>query len=128
MRIAILVTAPAYGSQGSASAYLFAQAAIESGHQIQGIFFYQQGVSNANQLALPASDEDNLVQGWATLATKHHFSLDVCISAALRRGVIDQGSAQEHQLSAYNLDAPFAMTGLGQLAELASQADRLVQF
>ena len=128
MRIAILVTAPAYGSQGSASAYLFAQAAIESGHQIQGIFFYQDGVANANQFTSPASDEDNLVKLWSALATTHDFSLDVCISAALRRGVVDAVSAAECEVAAPNLLAPFAMTGLGQLAELSSKADRLVQF
>ncbi|MDO6527984.1 sulfurtransferase complex subunit TusD [Motilimonas sp. 1_MG-2023] len=128
MRLAILVTAPAYGSQGSASAYMFTQAAIEMGHEIQGIFFYQQGVTNANNFTTPASDEDDLVKLWQTLAVAHGFSLDVCISAALRRGVVDSVSAQEQQLAAANLQAPFAMTGLGQLAELSSRADRLVQF
>ncbi|MCE2572315.1 sulfurtransferase complex subunit TusD [Motilimonas eburnea] len=128
MRLAILVNSPAYGTQGSATAYRFCQAAITKGHQIAGVFFYQQGVANANALTLPASDETNLVQLWADLASQHQFPLDVCIAAALRRGVVDEVSAQEQRLPANNLMAPFAMTGLGQLAELVGRADRLVQF
>ncbi len=128
MRLAILVNAPAYGNQGSASAYRFVEAAISQGHEITGVFFYQQGVANANGLTCPASDENNLVSLWTELAKQHSISLDVCISAALRRGVVDQASAQDQALTSHNLVAPFAMTGLGQLAEITAQADRLVQF
>ncbi|MFO6424810.1 sulfurtransferase complex subunit TusD [Motilimonas sp. KMU-193] len=128
MQLAILVNSPAYGSQGSASAYRFVEAALSMGHEVVGVFFYQQGVSNANALTLPASDEQNLVKLWSDLANQHNIRLDVCISAALRRGVVDESSAQEQQMACSNLAAPFAMTGLGQLAELIARSDRLVQF
>lgn len=128
MKFAILVTSSPYGEQGSSSAYQFAEAVIAEGHQLIGVFFYQQGTLNGNSLLTPAADEVNLVQAWAQLAQAHGFGLDVCVSAALRRGVVDSAEAERAQLSQYNLAAPFALTGLGQLAELSAACDRLVQF
>ncbi len=124
----ILVTDPPYGAQGAVSAYLFSLAAVAAGHSIKGIFFYQGGVQNANSLLFPASDEVNLYENWVRLAAEHQISLEVCVAAALRRGVIDQSEAEQNQMTNFNLQAPFKLSGLGQLAELASTCDRLVQF
>ena len=117
-----------YGYQGASSAYQFCKSAAEIGHCIVGVFFYQHGVLNANQLVSPASDETNLPQHWADLAQKYQFPLEVCISVALRHGVVDQAEAQQLALTQFNLKTPFVLSGLGHLAVLSAQCDRLVTF
>ena len=62
MRFAIVVTGPAYGTQQASSAFQFAQALIVEGHELSSVFFYREGVYNANQLTSPASDEFDLVR------------------------------------------------------------------
>lgn len=81
-----MVTGPAYGTQQASSAYQFAQALVNSDHHLVSIFFYREGVLNANQLTAPASDEFDLVRAWQQLAAEHAVALNVCVAAALRRG------------------------------------------
>ena len=50
------------------------------------------------------------------------------MSAALRRGIVDQQEAGQLALDHFNVKAPFVLSGLGQLAELSAGCDRLVQF
>lgn len=128
IKFSIVVSGAPYGSQSASSAYQFCAAAILAGHQIAGVFFYQEGVLNANQLVSPATDEVNLPDLWAALATQHQFPLEVCVSAALRRGVLDEQEAAQLSLPQFNLKSPFVLSGLGQLAELSANCDRLVQF
>ena len=128
VKFSIVVSGSAYGSQSASSAYQFCLAACNAGHEIKGVFFYQEGVLNANQLISPASDEVNLPKLWAELANKHHFPLEVCVSAALRRGIVSEAESKQLSLTQFNLQAPFVLSGLGQLAELSANCDRLVQF
>ncbi len=124
----LLVTGPAYGTQQASSAWQFAQAVLAAGHRITSVFFYREGVLNANQLTSPASDEFDLVRAWAALAQQHGVELNVCVAAALRRGVADEKEAAQLQLAAANLQPGFTLSGLGALAEAALSCDRLVQF
>ncbi|MBL5904915.1 sulfurtransferase complex subunit TusD [Serratia fonticola] len=124
----LLVTGPAYGTQQASSAWQFAQALLAAGHRITSVFFYREGVLNANQLSSPASDEFDLVRAWASLAQQHGVELNVCVAAALRRGVIDEQEAAQLALAAANLQPGFTLSGLGSLAEAALSNDRLVQF
>ncbi len=128
VKFSIVVTGAPYGSQSASSAYQFCRAALQSGHEIAGVFFYQEGVLNANQLVSPPTDEVNLPDLWLNLAAEYQFPLEVCVSAALRRGVVDQQEAQQLSLAQFNLKPPFVLSGLGQLAELSANCDRLVQF
>lgn len=128
LRYALLVTGPAYGSEQAASALLFARALLAAGHQLISVFFYREGVANGNQFTLPANDEYDLVRAWAELADEHNIPLNICVAAALRRGVVDAHEAAQHQLPASNLHPAFTLSGLGALAEAALSCDRLVQF
>jgi tRNA 2-thiouridine synthesizing protein D len=128
IKFSIVVGGAPYGAQSASSAYQFCIAALEAGHEVTGVFFYQEGVLNANQLISPASDEVNLPDLWAKLATRYQFPLEVCVSAALRRGIVDQTEAEQLALQQFNLKPPFVLSGLGQLAELSASCDRLVQF
>ncbi|HIF6627556.1 sulfurtransferase complex subunit TusD [Serratia ureilytica] len=124
----LLVTGPAYGTQQASSAYQFAQALLAKGHRLSCVFFYREGVLNANRLTAPASDEFDLVRGWTQLAQQHGVALNVCVAAALRRGVTDEQEAQQQGLAGANLQPGFTLSGLGSLAEASLSCDRLVQF
>ncbi len=128
MRFALIVTGPAYGSQQASSALQFARAVLETGHELGSVFFYQDGVSNANALTSPASDEFDLVRAWQQLHDEHQVELHICVAAALRRGVVDDAEAKLQGLPAANLQAGFSLSGLGALAEAALTCDRTVQF
>ncbi len=124
----LVVNGSVYGTQSARNAYLFAQALIEKGHQLKSVFFYQDGVFNASKLTVPANDEFDLVKAWQSLAVKHQVRLETCVAAALRRGVIGQDEASQHQLPSSNLAEHFEQSGLGSLAEALLSQDRVVQF
>ncbi|WP_318377690.1 sulfurtransferase complex subunit TusD [Enterobacter sp.] len=128
MRFAIVVTGPAYGTQQASSAWQFARAVLAAGHELVSVFFYREGVYNANQLTAPASDEFDLVRAWQQLQTEHQVALHICVAAALRRGVTDETEARRLGLSGANLQPGFVLSGLGSLAEAALTCDRMVQF
>ncbi|PWC11645.1 sulfurtransferase complex subunit TusD [Brenneria roseae subsp. americana] len=124
----LLVTGPAYGTQQASSAFQFAQAVLTEGHRLESVFFYREGVLNANQLTSPASDEFDLVRAWRRLGQEHDVALNVCIAAALRRGVTDRQQAEQLKLGSANLQAGFTLSGLGTLAQSVLVCDRVIQF
>ena len=128
MRFALMVTGPAYGTQQASSALQFAKAALAEGHEIACVFFYREGVYNANQLTSPASDEFDLVRAWQSLHDAHGVALHICVAAALRRGITDEKEAAQLGLPGFNLQPGFSLSGLGALAEAALTCDRTVQF
>lgn len=124
----LLVTGPAYGTQAASSAYQFALALIDHGYRLESVFFYREGVSNANQLTAPASDEFDLVRAWQRLAREQGVLLHVCMAAALRRGIVSAQEAKQLGLPMTNLQREFRFSGLGALAEAMLFCDRIVQF
>jgi tRNA 2-thiouridine synthesizing protein D len=117
MKIGILVNEGPFTHQASDSAYRFAEAALENGHEVPRVFFYNDGVFNSNRLSEPQSDDRNLVDLWSKLGQKHNIDLVVCIAAALRRGIKEEV-----------LKDGFRISGLGQLVESGIENDRLVVF
>jgi tRNA 2-thiouridine synthesizing protein D len=117
MKIAILINEGPYTHEATDSAYLFARAAIEKGHQVSRVFFYHDGVNNSTRLTEPPQDDRHIVNRWSKLAQEYGVDLVVCVAAALRRGIKDE-----------NLADGFRISGLGQLIEAGIQADRLVTF
>jgi len=128
LRYCLMVSGPAYGTQQASSALQFSQAVLAAGHQIMTIFFYQDGVLNANCYTSPASDEVDLVRAWQQLEQQHQIPLHVCVAAALRRGIADEREAAQGNLPGNNLQPGFILSGLGSLAQAASECDRFVQF
>ncbi len=128
MRYAILLLGAPYSHQASHSALRFARSLVARGHELEGVFFYHDGVQNAARLAAPSQDEPHLVDGWKTLHSEHDVPLQVCIAAALRRGLLDEREAARHGKSGHSVASPFELTGLGQLIDLGLRCDRLVTF
>ena len=117
MKLGILVNEGPFTHQASDSAYHFALAALARGHEVTRVFFYNDGVNNANKLSEPQADDRNLVALWAELGKEHGIDLVVCIAAALRRGIKEEV-----------LQDGFRISGLGQLVEAGIENDRLVVF
>jgi len=117
MKLGILINEGPFTHQASDSAYHFTVAALARGHEVARVFFYNDGVYNANKLSEPQSDDRNLVALWAELGKEHGIDLVVCVAAALRRGIKDE-----------ILREGFRISGLGQLVEAGIQSDRLVVF
>ncbi|MBA5204363.1 sulfurtransferase complex subunit TusD [Pectobacterium aroidearum] len=124
----LLVTGPAYGTQQASSALQFAQALLAEGYRLKSVFFYREGVLNANQLTSPANDEFDLVRAWQLLGETHQVALNVCVAAALRRGVTDAQQAAQLNLAGANLQPGFVLSGLGELAQSVLTCDRVIQF
>ena len=128
MKFSLAIYAAPYSAEGSASAYRFAQAALAQGHEIYRLFFYSDGVHNANALAAPPQDEPQLPEQWQTLAKDNNIDVVVCIASALRRGVINDEEAARYEKPAANLLDGFEISGLGQLLDAAVHSDRVITF
>ncbi len=124
----IQVNGNSYSSSASYNAYKFSQSALNMGHEIISVFFYQDGVYNSSALNCPASDEFNLTVAWVNLSAEHQLNLVNCVSAALRRGILSETEATDAALAHWNIQAPFTMGGLGELVTGIEKADRLVSF
>jgi tRNA 2-thiouridine synthesizing protein D len=128
LRFGIVVTEGPYTHQASDSAYRFTKAALDKGHEIFRVFFYNDGVNNATRFTVPPQDDRNLQQLWSELAEKHKLDLVVCIAAAQRRGILDADEAKRQGKDGNNIAPGFRISGLGQLIEAGIQSDRLVMF
>lgn len=116
MKFGILIQEGPYNHQAADSAYNFTVAALEKGHEITGIFFYNDGVLNATKLMDPPQDDRNINKRWSELGEKG-IDLIVCIAASKRRGINDEVLAPK-----------FRIAGLGQLVDIAIKSDRLITF
>lgn len=128
MKFGIQINEGPYQHQASDSAYQFAKAALEKGHEIFRVFFYHDGVNNATRLAVPPQDDRNIMQLWSNLAKEHKLDLVVCIAAAQRRGLLDEDEMKRQGKDANNIMEGFRISGLGQLIEAGIESDRLVVF
>ena len=128
VKFGILVSEGPYTHEASDSAYQFAKAVLEKGHEIFRVFFYHDGVNNGTRLTVPPQDDRNIQKNWTELAEQHGLDLVVCIAAAQRRGILDANEAKRQGKDADNIAPGFRISGLGQLVEAGIIADRLVVF
>ncbi|MGB5305711.1 MAG: sulfurtransferase complex subunit TusD [Gammaproteobacteria bacterium] len=128
MKLSIMVNEGPYQHQSSDSAYQFAMAALDSGHEISRVFFYHDGVNNGTSFAVPPQDDRNITEQWSKLAKEHEIDMVLCVAAAQRRGIMDADESKRHGKGANNVAEGFRISGLGQLIEAGIEADRLVVF
>jgi tRNA 2-thiouridine synthesizing protein D len=128
MKFGILVNEGPYTHEAADSAYQFAKAALDKGHELTRVFFYHDGVNNGTRFTTPPQDDRNLVNLWSDLAKEHNVDLVVCVAAAQRRGIVDADEAKRHGKDGNNIADGFRISGLGQLIEASIQSDRLVVF
>lgn len=116
MKFGVLIQDGPYNHEASDSAYNFVVAAMEKGHTITGVFFYNDGVLNATKFTDPPQDDRHVVNRWSALGAKG-VDIIICIAAGKRRGIVDETLAPGMRIS-----------GLGQLVEMSIESDRLVTF
>ncbi|MBL0710280.1 MAG: sulfurtransferase complex subunit TusD [Colwellia sp.] len=122
-KLAVVITTPPY-SPLTITALNYIEAALQSNISLIGVFFYQDGVLNANSKVHIASDEFQTVKRWQYLYETHKLPLHLCITAAEKRGLYDEDDNETISL----IHDAFTISGLGELVELSSNADRVVQF
>jgi tRNA 2-thiouridine synthesizing protein D len=128
LKISILVNEGPYQHQASDSAYQFALAALESGHEVNRVFFYHDGVNNGTNLTTPPQDDRHIQKRWSALAADKGVDLVLCVAACQRRGIVDEGERDRNKKEATNVAEGFRISGLGQLIEAGIESDRLVTF
>jgi tRNA 2-thiouridine synthesizing protein D len=128
LSFALLVTGQPHTDQSSLTALRFCQATLDRGHSIYRVFFFNDGVHCGNRFITPPQDEIAIPLQWQTLQQEHELDLLVCVSSALRRGVIDAKEAERYDINGHNLAKGFAIGGLGQWVDACINADRIVRF
>jgi tRNA 2-thiouridine synthesizing protein D len=128
MIFTIVVHSAPYSTEAPASAFRFVKAAIDSGHEIYRLFFFGDGVHSANRLTVVAQDDVNWQRQWDELITQHKLDAVVCVSSAIKRGVVNDSESQRHELDAVSLIDNAQIAGLGQLVDAALQSDKVINF
>jgi len=115
-------------SRCATTAAQFARAAISRGHSIHRVFFLDEGVSAGTNNAVFPQDEHDRLEPWVELAQEHQVDLILCISSALRRGILDEEEARRHEKPAITAHPAFTISGLGQLVDATAHSDRILTF
>lgn len=128
MKFSIVITGAPYSTLGPHSAWRFAKAALESGHSIYRVFLHGDGVLCASNLHTTAQDELNISQLWSELASQYKLDVVVCITSALKRGILDHNESQRYKHQHFNLAPGMELSGLGQLIDAVNHSDRVITF
>lgn len=73
-------------------------------------------------------DEDSIHRQWEALIDAHEIDSVVCVSSAIKRGILDAAEAKRHELDAVSLSEKSAIAGLGQLVDACIHSDRVINF
>lgn len=128
MKFSLLITASVSNSEAPATALRFATAALNSGHSIYRIFFFRDGVQNANTFSIAPQDERNIPEAWQQFCHANNIDATTCVSAALKRGVVDEKESQRWQKNGNNVSPHIPIGGLGLLTDAIINSDRLITF
>lgn len=128
MKYSIQINASPYQSNAGETAYQFIKSALDMGHEIIRVFFYQEGIYHAFRYATPPDDEVQLATRWSALAREHDIDMVVCISAAQRRGLLESSEARRQGKMDNDVADGFRITGLGLWVEAMLEADRFIEF
>jgi len=119
MRYTLLVLTPPDAGASARHALHFARAAIDAGHALQCVFFFDAGVLTALPGCDAPADEEDLRVGWRELHREHRTPLLACVASAERFGVAHACNGDE---------AAFSVAGLGELIQASRDSDRLLTF
>ena len=128
MKFSVVVYAPPYSSEAATSALKFSRAVIAKGHSIYRVFFFSDGVHNANSMVITPQDEINLQAEWHDLIYKQDIDSVVCVTSGLKRGVIDSKESQNRKLGRGSMMPSSEYSGLGQLIDAYANSDRVLSF
>ncbi len=92
----IFVTRSPFESLNGQTALSFCEAAIKLGHEVSQVFFYQQGVQQANDFIQPAAGEQSQLAKWVIFSEQTRTPLNICVTAAIKRGVVSTEEAMSN--------------------------------
>ncbi len=121
MKIGVQIKDGPYNHQAADTAYQFILAARKKGHEVFAVFLYHDGVYNITKYSEPPNDDRNVAKRWSALGAEG-VTIYACIAAAKRRGITNSQVGED--LIIENTE----ITGLGQLTDMAIEADRLITF
>ena len=128
MKFTVLVhTAPA-SAGGSVTALKFCRAVLAAGHELERVFFFRDAVHNASNNSVVPQDETDLMDQWQALIGEHNLDASVCVTSALRRGILNAEEAARWEKPAVTLQDNINIAGLGSLVDACLNADRTVSF
>ena len=89
MKYAVAIHGAPYSSQAAEHALDFMVALFASGHTVERVFFFHEGVSPGLNGQVPPQTQHNtdLQPRWADLKNQG-VELGICISSGLKRGVV----------------------------------------
>lgn len=92
------------------------------------LFLYGEAVNLANKNIWLPADMPNPSQLLQQFAKVHDLTIQVCVSTALARGVVDSENAKRHGLVGDNVAENFELVGLGELAMYLHHSIKVYQF
>ncbi len=128
MKFTVVVHSAPYSTQAASSAYRFTKALLEQGHDVYRLFFFGDGVHNTSKLTVVAQDDTNWQQQWNKLIELQNLDSVVCVTSAIKRGIIDEAESARHELGAVSLSSSSEISGLGQLIDATINSDRVINF
>jgi tRNA 2-thiouridine synthesizing protein D len=123
----VVLSSPVSGHT-SRHAQAFAQCLIARGHTIRRVFFLDAGAIASSSSVIVPQDESDPLRPWSELAQQHAVELVICITSALRYGMLDETEAQRYERPGATIEAHFTTSGLGDLVDACANADRVVTF
>jgi tRNA 2-thiouridine synthesizing protein D len=124
----LLVMSPPTSGHTCLTAARFAHAALARGHSIHRVFFLDEGTRCGSSHNVVPQDESDALTLWQELKEQHGVELIICISSAIRRGMLDDTEAQRYEKNGATVHPAFEISGLGQLVDACNSAARLVTF
>ena len=115
VKILLVVNDSPWGSTLAATALRVAQAILQAGHDLQAVFFREEGVYNAISGTLADGGLPEAAQAWSDVAEQAGTALLLCQSSVQRRLETTPGE-------------PFRETGLVAFLDQLESCDRVVTF
>jgi tRNA 2-thiouridine synthesizing protein D len=128
VKFAVVVAGSPTRSSTHGHAALFCRAVLAAGHSLERVFFHDDGTEIGLATAVWPQDESDPREIWRQIAAESGVELVLCVSSALRRGILDSAEADRYEKDGATLDGAFTIGGLGLLVEAAGNADRVVTF
>ncbi|MCB1616610.1 MAG: sulfurtransferase complex subunit TusD [Pseudomonadales bacterium] len=128
MKFTLVIQSSPVNTEGSLTALRFAEALIANNQQIYRVFLTSDGVLNTSALTQMPQGENNLPELWHKFAKDNHIEIVACISAALKRGVINSAEANRYQKESSNMFDDTVLAGLGEYVDALKESDRVVCF
>lgn len=121
---ALLILGAPHASQAPDSALAFAEAVRAGGDRVSMAFFLHDGVLCGNG----QMDGASVAQRWAAFAACGDTELILCVTSALKRGLLDDEQAARLGHACGVARPPFQLGGLGVWIDACASADHVVSF